>query len=177
MNTGHRVPYTYRPLRTTRHIRLLMVLPTKEAGARKQLACIQAFEIDKAPQYHALSYVWGDASIKHDIRMLNGQSLALTKNLFTALPNVLEYCTEDYLWIDQLCINQADTDERCTQVALMGELFSTAESVLVWLCERISHMRHLEWMCDRWVQQGLDASLPHMAFSSSEFRYMEPYTD
>ncbi|KAM0426108.1 hypothetical protein ACHAPT_008739 [Fusarium lateritium] len=37
------------------------------------------------------------------------------------------------LWIDAVCINQRDTDERTAQVALMSHIYSTAKSVVVWL--------------------------------------------
>lgn len=37
------------------------------------------------------------------------------------------------LWIDQLCINQSDSDEKAVQVGLMSQIYSRAERVLVWL--------------------------------------------
>ena len=37
------------------------------------------------------------------------------------------------LWVDALCINQEDNAERARQVKLMGEIYSTAQKVLVWL--------------------------------------------
>jgi hypothetical protein len=36
-------------------------------------------------------------------------------------------------WIDQLCINQTDTDERNKQVRLMARIYSEACTVLIWL--------------------------------------------
>ena len=40
-----------------------------------------------------------------------------------------------YFWIDALCINQTDNDEKGQQVRLMREIYASAESVIVWLGE------------------------------------------
>lgn len=40
-----------------------------------------------------------------------------------------------HIWIDQLCINQSDIQERADQVAIMDQIFSKAERTLVWLGE------------------------------------------
>lgn len=38
-----------------------------------------------------------------------------------------------YLWIDQICIDQDDRDERGDQVKIMGQIYSSCSRVLVWL--------------------------------------------
>lgn len=40
------------------------------------------------------------------------------------------------LWVDALCINQTDTSERNDQVQLMGEIFSKAVRVIIWLGDK-----------------------------------------
>jgi len=42
---------------------------------------------------------------------------------------------QGFLWIDALCIDQSNVDERNHQVAMMGEIYSKATSVIVWLGE------------------------------------------
>jgi hypothetical protein len=37
------------------------------------------------------------------------------------------------LWIDALCINQDDVNERTQQVRMMGDVYSSAEQVIIWL--------------------------------------------
>ena len=37
------------------------------------------------------------------------------------------------MWIDALCINQADNEEKGIQVSIMGKIFATAERVISWL--------------------------------------------
>lgn len=41
-----------------------------------------------------------------------------------------------YLWIDAICIDQANTDEKTAQVALMPKIYSHARKVIVWLGSR-----------------------------------------
>jgi hypothetical protein len=38
-------------------------------------------------------------------------------------------------WIDQICINQKDLEERCQQVSMMGAIYLSADHVLAWLGE------------------------------------------
>jgi hypothetical protein len=39
------------------------------------------------------------------------------------------------LWVGAICINQEDLDEKTVQVPLMGEVYSSAELVVIWLGE------------------------------------------
>lgn len=41
--------------------------------------------------------------------------------------------TPTYYWIDFLCMNQTDIEERNAQVARMGDVFKKADGVVVWL--------------------------------------------
>ncbi|PQE33433.1 heterokaryon incompatibility protein [Rutstroemia sp. NJR-2017a WRK4] len=40
------------------------------------------------------------------------------------------------IWIDQLCINQNDIEERAQQVSMMTEIYSNASAVNIWLGDR-----------------------------------------
>ncbi|KAK3370581.1 heterokaryon incompatibility protein-domain-containing protein [Podospora didyma] len=64
----------------------------------------------------------------------NGCAMFVTHNLHNAL-TVLSRRHPGHWWIDQLCINQEDVQERSSQVALMGQLYRTASDVVVWLGE------------------------------------------
>jgi hypothetical protein len=48
-----------------------------------------------------------------------------------------------YLWIDAICVNQADKEERSQQVQQMGKIYSHAEKVLIWLGKATSEMASL----------------------------------
>ncbi|KAK9414587.1 putative Heterokaryon incompatibility domain-containing protein [Seiridium unicorne] len=62
----------------------------------------------------------------------NGQKMTILPNLYDALVELRSSCPGDY-WIDAVCINQLDSDERTSQVGMMGHIYQQAESVTVWL--------------------------------------------
>jgi len=91
-----------------------------------------------AQSFNALSYAWGDPNIKTRIR-IDGFDAMVTTNLESALRRLRTYrpqVVQDLpLWVDALCINQQDLEERNQQVSMMGNIFRAAERVLVWLGE------------------------------------------
>jgi ubiquinone biosynthesis protein UbiJ len=64
---------------------------------------------------------------------LNGTRVDVRENLWSALVHLRDSRQERGLWIDALCINQGDIEERNHQVKLMAFIFARAEEVLVWL--------------------------------------------
>ncbi|KAK6087616.1 heterokaryon incompatibility protein [Seiridium cupressi] len=83
----------------------------------------------------ALSYVWGDASITREI-YVNGMPVQVTANLEAALRELRNHSRiqQGFLvWVDALCINQADLDERAAQVARMKDIYQSAWHVVIWL--------------------------------------------
>ncbi|EOD45301.1 putative heterokaryon incompatibility protein [Neofusicoccum parvum UCRNP2] len=87
--------------------------------------------------YGALSYTWGDQSQKRPI-LLNDTVVHVGRNLEAALRRFVRY--PDYadglkLWVDAICINQRDLQERSRQVRRMGNIFSSALLVTIWLGE------------------------------------------
>lgn len=42
------------------------------------------------------------------------------------------------MWADAVCINQKDLEERSHQVALMGDIYSGAGEIFIWLGNSIS---------------------------------------
>jgi hypothetical protein len=65
---------------------------------------------------------------------LDGSLTLVRQNLWHALNHLrCDKTTDRVLWIDALCINQEDEEERDRQVGFMGELYSNARTVLAWL--------------------------------------------
>ncbi|KNG51804.1 heterokaryon incompatibility protein [Stemphylium lycopersici] len=120
---------------TGREIRLLEVYPPK--GDTDTLECrrlrISLSAADR-PQYEALSYVWGDPKICVEI-ICDGVPFQVTVNLFNALRKLRLPCTSRLVWADAICIDQNNDDEKNCQIPLMNEIYSLAESVVVWLGE------------------------------------------
>lgn len=91
--------------------------------------------------YSALSYVWGEANpLFRRTIILNNKAVKVGKNLEIALRNLSsspEFQGQDghKLWVDALCINQIDTEERNRQVARMRNIYGDAFSVIAWIGE------------------------------------------
>lgn len=86
----------------------------------------------------ALSYTWGDP-IRTKMILLNGQPLRITLNLEGFLRTFATGHPEmnhSKLWIDAICINQEDLEERNAQVLRMSSIYSSAQEVIVWLGEQ-----------------------------------------
>ncbi len=84
--------------------------------------------------YTALSYVWGDPTLVQTMTC-NGKPFTITKTLELALRHLRRSDVSIVLWVDQICINQDDLQERSQQVVLMGTIYQRAWSTLVWLGE------------------------------------------
>ncbi|KAH7313216.1 heterokaryon incompatibility protein-domain-containing protein [Rhexocercosporidium sp. MPI-PUGE-AT-0058] len=88
-------------------------------------------------KYNALFYTWGDVAIKIPI-LLNGKVFFVTPNLEGALRNLrcltpAERGKQLPLWVDAMCINQNDIEERDDQVRRMKDIYQSAEWVTIWL--------------------------------------------
>ena len=83
-------------------------------------------------QYEAVSYVWGDPVFEHTL-YLHETAFQITKNLSDALRCFRKPDKERVLWIDAVCINQKDFQEKSKQIPLMGNIYRFAHAVLAWL--------------------------------------------
>ena len=120
----------YPPLRGEQAIRLVELLPGSGQGDIK--CSLKSVSLDSEPEYFALSYRWGDANNKTWISC-NSQRCDITQDLWVALKRFRRSDMVVTFWIDQLCINQADLDERAEQVRMMQKIYSSAECVYIWL--------------------------------------------
>lgn len=140
--------FPYTPLdRTTGEIRLVRLHMPIVANDDNEIICdLITTPLPQSPSYEALSYTWGSPENKRTIK-LNGKPFQVTQNLFGALKHLRQRTvilhnkprtfphTERMLWIDAICINQDDLDERNFQVRLMWHIYSVAGQVMVWLGE------------------------------------------
>ncbi|TGO90736.1 hypothetical protein BPOR_0053g00270 [Botrytis porri] len=125
-------PYTQPLSLHNREIRILILQPLSQ-GTPIQCT-VETISLLSHPSYEALSYVWGDASIRQTITF-HGTLFSVTQNLAIALYHLRLPNKSRRLWVDAICINQSDIKERNEQVTLMGEIYSLAKPVLVWLGE------------------------------------------
>ena len=120
----------YERLPNAQSTRLFSLQPGK-ANDRIE-GCLMTVSLRDCPPYEALSYVVGDTSIKAPI-WCDGEKCPVTENLQAALLHLRQEANERIFWIDQICINQLDTEERNQQVSMMGQIFHKPQRVIVWL--------------------------------------------
>lgn len=82
-------------------------------------------------RYTALSYCWGDLSNTVPI-IVDECQVPVTTNLEAALRQ-LHLRGYHRVWVDALCINQEDQEERGSQVQIMRQIYSRADEVIIWV--------------------------------------------
>jgi len=75
--------------------------------------------VDYALDYRAVSYEWGDPCYTDGI-LVDGKLFTVRANLWNFLAQARRERFFGTLWIDAICINQTDIEERSSQVAIMG---------------------------------------------------------
>ena len=124
----------YTALGSTKAFRLLLVEAGKgEEPVRAELQPAE-LDVDDPPQYETISYCWGDRTITGTI-YLNEKRVAVPASSVAALRCVRLPDRARVVWIDAICINQADLDERAQQVAMMSDVYASSNGNLVYLGE------------------------------------------
>lgn len=147
--------YSYSPLNASSAEIRLLALEKNLGGDTDAISCRlvtasldnvnEDYDYYEPPPIHCfttLSYCWGEPSMTHPI-ILDGKAFLVTESLYNALlhfrtmksniEDEYEDAEEHYWWIDAICINQGDLDERKSQVTLMSRLYKQAQTVHVWL--------------------------------------------
>lgn len=124
--------YASLPLTGPADIRVLEVFPTEPGKPIETRLRVLSLD-DNDCHFQALSYTWGDPTNKKAIRC-NGEEFLATKNMYSALerlPNLDKSASLGRVfWIDAICINQDDWNERGSQVQLMLRIYQQAD--IVW---------------------------------------------
>lgn len=142
--------YVYEPLDGPNAIRALRLGSYNEETMIFQCS-LESINLNDSghPPYYALSYTWQLPKYEGEETPLrpspihvccDNKILEIGENLFDCLYQLEHLPKEDedqsddgLIWIDAICINQADLDERSSQVALMQKIYSQAAGTLIWL--------------------------------------------
>lgn len=132
--------YQYQPLTpASDHIRLFKL----DAASGLISGSLEVFSLATCPGFHALSYEWGIEQDANPI-IIDGSCLNIRSNLMTFLHSYKSVAERrDYIWIDQICIDQESTIEKNHQVGLMSQIYSQADEVIAWLGTGLR--RWLQW--------------------------------
>jgi hypothetical protein len=97
------------------NIRLLHIHPSNQLwGIETTLNCTSFLE---TPRYRALSYTWGDSDRRKPITV-NGKKMMVTEDLWKALFHIRDRQHTQTLWVDAICVNHDDNEEKSIQVQL-----------------------------------------------------------
>ncbi|KAL8754848.1 MAG: hypothetical protein Q9184_004992 [Pyrenodesmia sp. 2 TL-2023] len=146
--------YQYQPLDPeAKTIRLMRLLP----GSFEDEICVSlgttVLRGDRIPKYEALSYAWGSTTDRVAISVATHRHLVLlkkwtliikrregvdgqldvTQNLAVALRHLRLRDRNRDLWIDAICVDQENLDERGHQVERMADIYRNAKQVIAWV--------------------------------------------
>jgi hypothetical protein len=115
--------------------RLVRILPAVAKDVPLQctleVVTLENSEVD----YKALSYNWGEKQSCFKIQ-LEGQPCFVTSNLYLALQHIRDPTEPRLFFVDALCINQNDIEERGSQVQRMFDIYRRATQVVIFLGEQ-----------------------------------------
>ena len=150
--------YQYSSLGVPTNIRVLEILPGKSDGQ----ICFRLREkrLGDGDAYYALSYAWGPPVFTHKIYSAGG-FIKVTENLWEALRRYRKADESITLWVDAICINQPNDQEKSHQIVLMRRIYSESKRVLIWLgLESLSDRSAFEFIggiVDLVGKRGLDS--------------------
>lgn len=116
-------------------IRVLDLHPGRYGEELSGTLRIVCTDPDSQPIYEALSYTWGTSEKCCAINLNGSHTLPITRNLSNALQRLKRRHEFRTLWVDAVCIDQKDVEEKTAQVALMSQVYRRASCVNVWLGE------------------------------------------
>ncbi|KAF2464828.1 uncharacterized protein BDR25DRAFT_346406 [Lindgomyces ingoldianus] len=96
---------------------------------------LKKFRLESAPPFYSLSYVWGKKTFSTGITFGSDWLLVLT-SLAPFLHMICQhkdFSDKDWWWIDSICMNLDNVEERATQVKIMGDIYRRASRAIIWL--------------------------------------------
>jgi hypothetical protein len=149
--------------------RLVSLQPSEDYTAN--INCkVYNCSLNKPHGYEALSYVWGTEKatsaifVKHvssdDGDYVNASHDFLpTLNLELALRALRFPDKPRRLWIDSICIDQGNLEERAAQVRIMGRIYQQCSRDVLWLGSETVKIRRAMELVQRLVTCGKDEKL------------------
>lgn len=130
--------YRYQRLNdASKQIRLFYLDP--ESRNVNLTGTIKIVRLQSAPVFETLSYAWGQPELISSISIDGRRPLGITANLEEALHRLRLPDRSRTLWIDAICINQDNVEERNFQVRLMHSIFSSSVRTIAFLGSEAGH--------------------------------------
>nr|OQO30472.1 hypothetical protein B0A51_02814 [Rachicladosporium sp. CCFEE 5018] len=144
--------FQYSPLGADDNIRLLRVDGLSSDGSLLcSLIAVNRRKLPAGIAYTALSYRWGDPDDKGTLQIRNldnatscGDQYYRNSLPLATLEMLLDmyangWIAKAWIWLDYLCLHQADTEEKNVQVRHMSSVYELAEKVIVYAGPELSH--------------------------------------
>lgn len=120
-------------------IRLLRIYAHEESlGNEAPLRCqLSVADLESGPEYAALtlSYVWGPFASPPQHVYCGDVAIPITTNCYSVLRHLRSTNGTLNIWIDAVCINQEDVNDKMQRIGIMGDIYSKAQKTYVWLGE------------------------------------------
>ncbi|KAH6889168.1 heterokaryon incompatibility protein-domain-containing protein [Thelonectria olida] len=165
--------YEYGVLQDKHFIRYLILQPSS-LNSDPLVCTLHTAHLDDIPRFEAMSYVWGTPA-KNQSVTCDGKVIRITANLHDALRQVRFEDKLRTLWVDSICINQADPKEQGHQVSLMERIYRKASCTLI--CLGTSDRVHAPAVAD--LVTGVDRMIQNV-FGRADFEWCQnsfPFPD
>lgn len=119
-----------------KEIRLLQVTHlARPDGEPRFAARLMQVALEDNPIYISISYAWGEQSVVGYFVDPDGVEtpLGYSQVILDIVSTLVPPGGTLYLWIDAMCINQDDHDERASQVTIMSDIYRRAQQVVIFL--------------------------------------------
>lgn len=154
-------PDPYPPLDRPLDIRTLLLEPARSWS--HPIKCqLQVISLAKSEgrYYEAVSYCWDDDQ-KSNLIDVNDRPYYITDSLNSFLRYRRDKDQSVTLWIDAICINQDDHEEKQKQVQLMRGIYLCSNRLTVWLGSP-SGDTQLAFAAMLYILEGDDLKLPYL---------------
>lgn len=188
--------YEYQPLPSARHIRVVRLQKVKyKHQLNDPIVCqVETLDMDdpERPEFWTASYTWGDPRpqdehCEDDVSLAyqralfdvqcDGATIKVRKNLFDALHVFRREADLELIWIDAICIHQADVDERNSQLAMMGDIYAVSSINLIWLGNHDENSRTALPLIDKLGPRLLDPLQPETRLYTSRLELLPAFND
>jgi Heterokaryon incompatibility protein (HET) len=124
--------FTYDSSLASNELRLLQPVAVNHHSLRFRTRRVQRAS---ATPYTAVSYIWGSGDAS-EVIYLDNRPFYVRLNLWSCLyymAHAAKNAAWEHLWVDAICIDQANDAKRSSQVRLMDQTYRDAVCVSVWL--------------------------------------------
>lgn len=150
--------HVYQPLDLKSKLNIRLIVLWAGSYSSPIRCSIEHVSLQQKLDYCAISYTWatedGDDRKSEQVE-IDGTILHVTKNCHAALRRLRTPYNSRTIWIDSICIDQANVQERNHQVGLMESIYKMAS--VVYICIHDPGNSYVE--CIRWLHQDAHPSV------------------